>query len=254
MQSRAKGIVAIEPKYVPASNNADSYIYFRLRCDMSINGKSQTEFYSIKAFGKVADFLRDNIQMNTELYIEALARSFRYTKHGIDQMRTEFHVFMARIIQTGQSIDTRANETVKPTSTSTVTSLSPEVAQKLKDDMKWQKMSDEEVRTASEKWRTVYAEQKQLHPGNESVLPDNNKNSVEKIPEASQKLDAKNRAVQTSRPQAATSKRPVNMQAWANLPADNSTAAVIVARMKLKEKLSSSGQETLSNAYSSVRG
>lgn len=151
MQSRAKGIVAIEPKYVPASNNADSYIYFRLRCDMSISGKSQTEFYSIKAFGKVADFLRDNIQMNTELYIEALARSFRYTKHGIDQMRTEFHVFMARIIQTGQSIDTRANETVKPPSTSTVTSLSPQVAQKLKDDMKWQKMSDEEVRTASEK-------------------------------------------------------------------------------------------------------
>lgn len=37
MQSRAKGIVAIEPKYVPASNNADSYIYFRLRCDMSID-------------------------------------------------------------------------------------------------------------------------------------------------------------------------------------------------------------------------
>ena len=244
MQSRAKGIVAIEPKYMPASDNSDSYIYFRLRCDMSISGKSQTEFYSIKAFGKVADFLRDNIQMNTELYIEALARSFRYTKNGIDQMRTEFHVFMARIIQTGQSIDTRANETVKATSTSTVTTLSPEVAQKLKDDMKWQKMSDEEVRTASEKWRTVYAEQK----------PDNNKQSEKKKPDTSQKLDAKNRAVQTSRPQVATSKRPVNMQAWTTLPADNSTAAVIAARMKLNEQLSSTGPETLTNAYSSVRG
>ena len=254
MQSRAKGIVAIEPKYMPASDNSDSYIYFRLRCDMSISGKSQTEFYSIKAFGKVADFLRDNIQMNTELYIEALARSFRYTKNGIDQMRTEFHVFMARIIQPGQSIDTRANETVKATSTSTVTTLSPEVAQKLKDDMKWQKMSDEEVRTASEKWRTVYAEQKQLHPGNESVLPDNNKQSEKKKPDTSQKLDAKNRAVQTSRPQVATSKRPVNMQAWTTLPADNSTAAVIAARMKLNEQLSSTGPETLTNAYSSVRG
>lgn len=60
--------------------------------------------------------------------------------------------------------------------------------------------------------------------------------------------------MQTSRPQAATSKHPVNMQAWTNLPADNSTAAVIVARMKLNEKLSSSGQVTLTNAYSSVRG
>lgn len=235
MQSRAKGIVAIEPKYMPAANNADSHIYFRLRCDMSISGKSQTEFYSIKAFGKVADFLRDNIQMNTELYIEALARSFRYTKHGIDQMRTEFHVCMAHIIQTGQSIDARSNATVKPTSTSTATALSPEVAQKIKEDMRWQKMSDEEVRTASEKWRTVYAEQKQLHPGNDSVLPDHNKHSEKKKPEASQKLDAKNRGVQTSRPQAATSKRPANMQAWTTLPADNSTAAVIAARMKLNE-------------------
>ena len=34
MQSRAKGIVAIEPKYVPASNNADSYIYFRNRLEV----------------------------------------------------------------------------------------------------------------------------------------------------------------------------------------------------------------------------
>lgn len=70
MQSRAKGIVAIEPKYVPASNNADSYIYFRLRCDMSIAASLLRPGYSIKAFGKVADFLRDNIQMNTELYID----------------------------------------------------------------------------------------------------------------------------------------------------------------------------------------
>ena len=146
----------------PASNNADSYIYFRLRCDMSISGKSQTEFYSIKAFGKVADFLRDNIQMNTELYIEALARSFRYTKtwywpnedwvscfHGSNHSDWSINRYPCKWNCKATIYINRHRY--------------PSSSAKLKDDMKWQKMSDEEVRTASEKWRTVYAEQKQLH-------------------------------------------------------------------------------------------
>lgn len=252
MQSRAKGIVAIEPKYMKATESADSYIYFRLRCDLSINGKTHTEFYPVKAFGKVADFLRDNIQMNSELYIEALARSYRYTKGGVDQMRIEFHVFMAHIIQTGQTIDTRTNEAAKRLCTPKEPSMSSETTAKLKDDMKWQKMTPEQVKSVSEKFRSVYAEQKQLHPGNISNPQETINSPVKKKP-ATQQSAARGKSVQV--PQVHTeAQRSVGMQAWVTSSGSNATAAVIAARMSLKDKLSSSGSDVPVCDYSAVRG
>ncbi|WP_434526503.1 hypothetical protein [Photorhabdus asymbiotica] len=162
MQSRARGIVVIEPKYIPAKDNVDSHILFRLRCDFKVNSNKTTEFYIIKAFGKVADFLRGQIKKNSKVYIEALARSSRY-KH------IEFHAFMVHVLATGMAIDTRIDdakpfaftETKKETPATTIEyTHSPEMRASVKTEMIWQKMSDDDVASVSNKFRSLLAFQK----------------------------------------------------------------------------------------------
>ncbi|MEQ5287854.1 single-stranded DNA-binding protein [Providencia manganoxydans] len=94
MFSKAKGKVAIDPRYTPAKNGNDSVIFFRLGCEMKINSQKVIEFFPIKAFGKVADFLHNTIKKDSEISIEAIARTARYVKDGSDVQRTEFHAFV----------------------------------------------------------------------------------------------------------------------------------------------------------------
>ena len=167
MLSKAKGIVAIDPKYVPAKNGKDSYIYFRLGCELVINSKKTTEFYTIKAFGKVADFLRNTIKKDSEVYLEALARSCRYTKNDVDQVRIEFHAFMVRDVATNLFVDTRVNNAepqqyveLNVNTVAQPTSHANETKAKYEAEMKWQKISDNDVKSVASKFRQIFEEQK----------------------------------------------------------------------------------------------
>lgn len=164
MFSKAKGTVAIDPRYTPARNGKDSVIFFRLGCEMTINKQKVTEFYSMKAFGNVADFLNNTIKKDSEISIEAIARSVRFVKDGVDTHRTEFHVFYVHDIATNLVVDTRVNEAkpqsyIEPVTPATLPqqpTRSPEMKKREEAELIWQKMTDEEVKSVGNKFREVY--------------------------------------------------------------------------------------------------
>ncbi|WP_272516426.1 MULTISPECIES: single-stranded DNA-binding protein [unclassified Providencia] len=163
MFSKAKGKVAIDPRYTPAKNGNDSVIFFRLGCEMKINSQKVIEFFPIKAFGKVADFLHNTIKKDSEISIEAIARTARYVKDGSDVQRTEFHAFSVHDIATNLVVDTRINDAnpqsyVAPITASTPTQQplrSPELQARLDAELVVQKMSYDEVKTIGNKFRAA---------------------------------------------------------------------------------------------------
>lgn len=164
MFSKAKGTVAIDPRYTPARNDKDSVIYFRLGCEMTINSQKVTEFYTIKAFGNVADFLNETIKKDSELSIEAIARTARYVKNGADVQRTEFHAFYVHDIATNTVIDTRVNNAksqpyAEPVTTAvqSLQSTRPQEMQvRMNAELVWQKITDDNVKSVGNKFRETY--------------------------------------------------------------------------------------------------
>ncbi|EPJ3803440.1 single-stranded DNA-binding protein [Morganella morganii] len=164
MFSKAKGTVAIDPRYTPARNGKDSVIFFRLGCEMTINKQKVTEFYSMKAFGNVADFLNETIKKDSEISIEAIARSVRFVKDGVDTQRTEFHVFYVHDIATNLVVDTRVNEAkpqafvvpVTPAVQPQHSARSPDLQKRLDADLAWQNLTDNDVKTIGNKFRQTY--------------------------------------------------------------------------------------------------
>ncbi|MDB6373976.1 single-stranded DNA-binding protein [Photorhabdus bodei] len=242
MQARARGIVAIKPKYIPAKDNVDSHIIFRLRCDFKVNSNKIAEFYTIKAFGKVADFLRDQIKKDSKVYIEALARARRYKMH------IEFHAFMVHVLATGMAIDTRIDdakpfaftETKNETpATTTECTHSPEIRARVKTEMTWQEMSDDDVAFVANKFRSLLAFQKSRinesanGTKSEPVMKTVSQVVVSATPIANQRLQ------QTSMKQNATSSSP--------------TATLLNAREALRCRQSSVGSDHFNGNYADIR-
>ncbi|HEC8324726.1 TPA: single-stranded DNA-binding protein [Providencia rettgeri] len=164
MFSKAKGTVSIDPNYTPARNGKDSVIFFRLGCDMTINKQKVTEFYAIKAFGNVADFLNITIKKGSEISIEAIARTSRFVKNGVDTLRTEFHAFYVHDIATNLVVDTRVNEAKPQPYVAPVTpavqpqqpTRSPEMQERLDAELAWQNLTDKDVKSIGTKFRETY--------------------------------------------------------------------------------------------------
>lgn len=94
------GIVGIEPRYKPAANGNDSIITFRIGCKVFSATKEITEWYTIKAFGAVADYLHNNIKKDSSVFLEASIRNRRWIVDGKERQGIEFHAFTARSIST----------------------------------------------------------------------------------------------------------------------------------------------------------
>ncbi|MEG8992490.1 single-stranded DNA-binding protein, partial [Klebsiella pneumoniae] len=76
------GVVGVEPKYKAAIDGKDSLIAFRLGCEVFTNSKKITEWYTIKAFGRVADYLHQTIKKDSSVFLEASIRNKRWTVNG----------------------------------------------------------------------------------------------------------------------------------------------------------------------------
>ncbi len=92
------GVVGIEPKYNPAAKGKKSVIAFRIGCDVLTTSKKITEWYSVKAFGTVADDLIKHIKEGSNVYLEASIRSRRWIAGGVERHGMEFHAFVARVM------------------------------------------------------------------------------------------------------------------------------------------------------------
>ncbi|EGT5729744.1 single-stranded DNA-binding protein [Cronobacter dublinensis subsp. dublinensis] len=90
------GVVGIEPRYKPAADGKDSIIAFRLGCKVFTTSKEITEWYTIKAFGAVADYLYNNIKKDSNVFLEASIRNRRWVIDGVERQGIEFHAFTAR--------------------------------------------------------------------------------------------------------------------------------------------------------------
>lgn len=117
------GIVGIEPKYKAATAGKDSVIYFRLGCDVLTSSKKITEWYTIKAFGRVADYLHTSIKKDSSVHIEASIRSKKWVANGVERQGIEFHAFSALVMP-----DTNVSHHAKTNKAST---SSPDASQKL---------------------------------------------------------------------------------------------------------------------------
>ncbi len=181
MFSKAKGTVGIDPKYVAAKNGTDSYIYFRLGCELTINSKKITEWYTIKAFGMIADYLSITIQKGSRLYLEAVIRNTRYHKNGIEYSGVEFHAFKVRDLSTDIIVDSRTGQSVVHSETTEQTVLKDPVSapavvhneqhERMVNEMAWQKISEKDIKAFSSKFRQVYEEQKARVFGTTSPQP-----------------------------------------------------------------------------------
>lgn len=170
MFSKAKGTVGIDPKYVAAKNGKDSYIYFRLGCELTINSKKITEWYTIKAFGMIADYLSTTIQKGSRLYLEAVIRNTRYQKNGIEYSGVEFHAFKVRDLSTDIIVDSRTGQSIVHSETSdhavskdaisTPANVHSEQHTRMVQEMAWQTISEKDIKAFSSKFRQVYEEQK----------------------------------------------------------------------------------------------
>ena len=170
MFSKAKGTVGIDPKYVAAKNGKDSYIYFRLGCELTINSKKITEWYTIKAFGMIADYLSTTIQKGSRLYLEAVIRNTRYQKNGIEYSGVEFHAFKVRDLSTDIIVDSRTGQSIVHSETSdhsvskdaisTPAHVHSEQHKRMVQEMAWQTISEKDIKAFSSKFRQVYEEQK----------------------------------------------------------------------------------------------
>ncbi|ELY4881484.1 MULTISPECIES: single-stranded DNA-binding protein [Enterobacterales] len=92
------GVVGLEPKYKRAANGKKSVIAFRIGCDVLTTSKKITEWYSVKAFGSVADDLIKHIKEGSNVYLEASIRSRRWIAGGVERHGMEFHAFVARVM------------------------------------------------------------------------------------------------------------------------------------------------------------
>lgn len=92
------GVVGVEPRYKPATNTSESVIYFRIGCKVYNSAKEITEWYTIKAFGRTADYLHQNAKLNSSVFLEASIRSKRWVKDGVERSGFEFHAFTAQVI------------------------------------------------------------------------------------------------------------------------------------------------------------
>ncbi|PHM72203.1 single-stranded DNA-binding protein [Xenorhabdus sp. KJ12.1] len=107
------GVVGIEPKYKAAANGKDSIIYFRLGCEVFTNSKKITEWYIIKAFGRVADYLYQTIQKGSFVFLEASIRNKRWMTQDIEHHGIEFHAFTARVVSNADIKHNTHNDAVQ---------------------------------------------------------------------------------------------------------------------------------------------
>lgn len=99
------GVVGVEPKYKSAVDGKDSLIAFRIGCEVFTNSKKITEWYTIKAFGRVADYLHQTIKKDSSVFLEASIRSKRWTVNGVERQGIEFHAFTARVMSDADAIN-----------------------------------------------------------------------------------------------------------------------------------------------------
>ncbi|EOC0012470.1 single-stranded DNA-binding protein [Cronobacter turicensis] len=92
------GVVGIDPRYKPAANGKDSIIAFRIGCKVFTTATEITEWYTIKAFGAVADYLFNNIKKGSNVFLEASIRNRRWVVNGTERQGIEFHAFTARVM------------------------------------------------------------------------------------------------------------------------------------------------------------
>lgn len=99
------GVVGVDPKYKAAVDGKDSLIAFRLGCEVFTNTKKITEWYTIKAFGRVADYLHQTIKKDSFVFLEASIRNKRWIVNGVERQGTEFHAFTARVMSDADAIN-----------------------------------------------------------------------------------------------------------------------------------------------------
>lgn len=92
------GVVGVQPRYRQASKGKDSIIYFRIGCQVFTPTKEITEWYTIKAYGRVADYLYQNVEIGSNVFLEASIRTKRWVADGVERQGMEFHAFTARKI------------------------------------------------------------------------------------------------------------------------------------------------------------
>lgn len=106
------GIVGIEPKYRTAADGKPSIIAFRLGCEVFTSSKKMTEWYTIKAFGRVADYLHTTIKKDSAVFLEASIRNKRWMVNGVERQGIEFHAFTARVMSESDASHHSDNDTV----------------------------------------------------------------------------------------------------------------------------------------------
>ncbi|HBQ2852672.1 TPA: single-stranded DNA-binding protein [Klebsiella pneumoniae] len=106
------GVVGVEPKYKAAIDGKDSLIAFRLGCEVFTNSKKITEWYTIKAFGRVADYLHQTIKKDSSVFLEASIRNKRWTVNGVERQGIEFHAFTARAMSDADTTNHAQTSTV----------------------------------------------------------------------------------------------------------------------------------------------
>ncbi|EIZ1085956.1 single-stranded DNA-binding protein [Klebsiella oxytoca] len=106
------GVVGVEPKYRSAVDGKDSLIAFRLGCEVFTNSKKITEWYTIKAFGRVADYLHQTIKKDSSVFLEASIRNKRWTVNGVERHGIEFHAFTARVMSDADATNHAQTDTV----------------------------------------------------------------------------------------------------------------------------------------------
>jgi len=100
------GVVGVDPKYKSSTNGKKSVVAFRVGCEVLTTSKKITEWYSVKAFGSVADYLIQHIKKGSNVYLEASIRSRRWMVGGVERQGMEFHAFVGRVIS---EIDSNAD-------------------------------------------------------------------------------------------------------------------------------------------------
>ncbi|MBQ0600813.1 single-stranded DNA-binding protein [Klebsiella oxytoca] len=106
------GVVGVEPKYKAAVDGKDSLIAFRLGCEVFTNSKKITEWYTIKAFGRVADYLHQTIKKDSSVFLEASIRNKRWIVNGVERQGIEFHAFTARVMSDADAINHPQTDTL----------------------------------------------------------------------------------------------------------------------------------------------
>lgn len=164
------GIVGVEPKYKAAVDGKDSVISFRIGCEVFTSAKKIIEWYVIKAFGRVADYLYQNIKKDSFVFLETSIRNKRWTVKGCERQGIEFHAFTARVMSDSDVLH-HAHENNEP-ATQLVLNVSdtlpfPEMEKEETVSVKQPKeppkpLTAEESRSRGKRWRQTLEDQKKI--------------------------------------------------------------------------------------------